>query len=245
MLAAAGMIVTRQMGGLRLVTQPDHAHFAAELLSLWREPDLVEHPRRRLLLQAIREHDNGWREADAAPRVDPATGAPYGFLDLPSEHRLEIWHRGIHRFVEEAPYIALMIAEHARALLGAREGDEPQRQLLEALEELRPDLLARAALTDQEAAADYRWLELADTLSLAVCVPWLEPLRRPPWRAAVRADRLLLDPLPLAGTTTFHVSFRNVPDRRYHGDADLGAELAAAHWRRFPVRVTDTARAPL
>ena len=61
---------------LRVITQPDHARFAAELLSLWRADGLPEHPRREQLLFAVREHDNGWREADAAPWVDPATQKP-------------------------------------------------------------------------------------------------------------------------------------------------------------------------
>ena len=53
------MIVFREGDRLRLVTQPDHAAFAADLLSLFRLPDLVDHPRRADLLRAVRLHDNG------------------------------------------------------------------------------------------------------------------------------------------------------------------------------------------
>ena len=31
--------------------------------------------RREEVLRAVRDHDNGWREPDAAPTVDPKTGA--------------------------------------------------------------------------------------------------------------------------------------------------------------------------
>src|SRR5262249_53740757 len=65
---------------LRLVTQPDHAHLSGELLSLWRADGLPAHPRRAETLFAGREHDNGWREADAAPRWDAAAGRPRDFL---------------------------------------------------------------------------------------------------------------------------------------------------------------------
>ena len=64
------MIVTTAPPGSRLVTQSDHARLAADLLRLFRLPELLEHPRRELLLRAIAEHDNGWWETDAAPRLD-------------------------------------------------------------------------------------------------------------------------------------------------------------------------------
>lgn len=231
------MIVTRQEGSLRLVTQCDHAHFSARLLSMWRSPELADHPRRRRLLEAIREHDNGWREADAAPRVDPATGTPYGFLDLPDDERLEIWRRGTRRYVEEEPYVALLVVEHARALLSQRGDDEPYRQLLDELEELREELLPRAGVASEEVAADYRWLDLADALSLAACVPWSRPFERQTWSIAVEGVGVRIDPFPLAGATTFEVPCRWLPDRSYGGDADLVGALAAERWQKFPVRV--------
>ena len=70
------MIVVPEGATLLLVTQPDHAHLSGELLSLWRAGGLPENPRRADLLFAAREHDNGWREADAAPRWDAARGRP-------------------------------------------------------------------------------------------------------------------------------------------------------------------------
>ena len=83
------MIVATAGHQLQIVTQGDHARFAAELLSLWRADDLPEHPRRDDLLFAVREHDNGWLEADAAPRVDRATGRPHGFETIPIAPRQE------------------------------------------------------------------------------------------------------------------------------------------------------------
>jgi hypothetical protein len=231
------MIVTRQGGDLRLVTQRDHAHFAAELLSVWRAPELLKHPRRRELLEAVREHDNGWQEADAAPRLKPSTREPYGFLDLPLEDRLEVWRRGVRRFAETAPYLALLISQHALALFASRSGEEPFDQLLEELERLREDFLARCALGLAEAATDYRWLELADALSLAACGADLPAPNLHGWKAEPREGELSIAPFPLAGATTFQVPCRTIPARHYAGDADLGGELAAARWQSFRVRV--------
>jgi hypothetical protein len=110
------MIVVDDGDSLLLVTQNDHAHFSGELLSLWRDDGLPDNPRRQEIVFAARVHDNGWREADAAPRVDPSTGEPYGFLSLPAPDRVEIWRRGIGRYRSERPYAALLIHQHAIAL---------------------------------------------------------------------------------------------------------------------------------
>ena len=81
------MIVVSENDKFRMITQPDHAHFSGELISLWRADGLPEHPRRADLLFAVREHDNGWREADAAPRWDPERGRPHDFITLPVRER--------------------------------------------------------------------------------------------------------------------------------------------------------------
>jgi hypothetical protein len=254
------MLVFDEGDSYRLVTQPDHARFAGELVSLWREDGLPRHPRRDDLLFAVREHDNGWREADAAPRWNAASGRPHDFTSVPEEVRLEVWRRGTERFAAERPYSALLITLHGLALAAASGGpadeaaDEPVAALVAELEE-RADELARAAGVERaEAAADYPFLAFADAASLAVCNRWSDPVEgpapaaagsRPRRRGAVLRGRfepatetLYLDPFPLAGATRFEVPARRIPKRLYAGDADLGGELAAARWGRLEVRVS-------
>ena len=251
---------------MRLVTQPDHAHLAGEALSLFRLPELTGHPRREALLRAVRLHDNGWRELDAAPPVDPASGLPYGFIELPSALRLEAWERGTTRYAASDPYAALLAVEHALVLHADRRDREGWRDLLPRLDERRAELLATCGLGEEELAADYRWLGLADTLSLAACAGWSEPTERHGFTIALEAPapdppaldarapdspaqdlpardlaalvvQVRLAPFPLAGATTLAVPCRLLSARRYRGDADLGTALAAAPWRSLAVRV--------
>ncbi|HYO15999.1 MAG TPA: DUF3891 family protein [Thermoanaerobaculia bacterium] len=231
------MLVTPEGSTLTLVTQPDHAWFSGELTSLWRTHGLPDNPRRAEILFAVREHDNGWREADAAPRCDPETGRPLDFLAMPREERIEIWERGTARFAGEHPYAALLITRHALSLHGDRRGQEEWQAFLDYLDELERGLLEETGVPEETVAADYRLLDVADLLSLAACNRWRQPFERHGLQGELRDGTLHLDPFPLAGATTFRVPCRRIPDRRYGGDADLGGALAAARWEELAVKV--------
>jgi len=236
------VIVRPTDGALALVTQADHARLAADLLALFRLPELAGHPRREALLRAVADHDNGWWEADAAPRVDPATGAPLDFLGQPEALRREVWERGIARFAAEDPGRAAQIAAHFLRLFDARAGDPDWGPLLGRQREAVPVLLAEAGRTPAELAADDRWLELVDQLSLVACCGSTALLAVPPWRAGVAETpagiELRLDPFPLAGTTVLALRERRIEARVYPSDAGLALALAAARWRTTAVRVS-------
>lgn len=238
------MIVVPEGGELVVVTQHDHARLAGEVLSLWREDGLPEHPRRGEVLFAAREHDNGWREADSAPRVDPETGRPHDFTSVPLGVRAEVWLRGTGRYAGERPYAALLVTRHALALHHDHRGDDAwEDALLAPLHERLEELLERTGATEGEVRSDHRFLDLGDALSLAACQRWTEPMERAGRRFAFRPGgphvdgELWIEPFPLAGATTFRVACRRIPDRRYSGDADLGGELAAARWTALRLRV--------
>lgn len=238
------MIVVPDGDELVVVTQHDHARLAGEVLSLWREDGLPQHPRRGEILFALREHDNGWREADSAPRVDPATGRPHDFASAPPDVRAEVWLRGTGRYAGEQPYSALLVTWHALALHRSHRGEEAwEEALLAPLDERREELLERTGAAAEEVRSDHRFLDLGDALSLAACNRWTEPTERAGRRFAYRPGganvdgELWIEPFPLAGATTFRVACRSIPHRRYAGDADLGGELAAARWTALRLRV--------
>lgn len=231
------MIVAEAAAGLRIVTQPDHARIAAELLSLWRREGLPDHPRRADLLFAVREHDNGWQEADAAPRIDPSGGRPYGFREVPAESRIEIWQRAVGRHREAHPYPALLIATHADRLHHDRRPESTWSAFFERLDRLAEELLESSGATLEQLEEDYRWLRLADHLSLLACGDGSQ-LELGPWRARRDEDQILLAPFPFAGSTTFSVPCREIPNRPYESDTDLTIELATARWQSHKIRLT-------
>jgi hypothetical protein len=232
------VIVAEDAGAYRVVTQPDHAHLAAEVLSLWRADGLADSPRRADVIFAAREHDNGWREADAAPRCDDQ-GRPVDFMAMPEQQRIEIWQRGTARFLSRRPYAALLIVRHARELHRDRRREAAWLPVLRQLDACERRLRRELQVGGRALAADYRLVSIADTLSLAVCAGWRGELALPGLRGfADGASTVRLVPLPLAGSTTFRVACRRIPLRCYGGDADLGGELAAARWQEMTVRLT-------
>jgi len=231
------VIVAVEGGAYRLVTQPDHAHLAGEILSLWRAGGLAASPRRAEVIFAGREHDNGWREADAAPSCDGA-GRPVDFVAMPRRRRIEIWERGTARFLEPRPYAALLIVHHARALHRGRRREADWRELLRRMASRERRLRRELHADGRALAADYRLLDLADTISLAACAGWTGELTLAGMRGRVEdGGTVRLTPLPLAGATTFRVACRRIPLRTYRGDADLGGELAAARWEELRIRL--------
>lgn len=244
------MIIHPLPSRLLVVNQIDHAAFAAEVLSLWRADGLPENPRRQALLRGTREHDNGWAEADSAPRLGES-GKPHDFRSIPRNVRLDIFQRGVQRGVqgklkkEVDPEAWVYVVRHALALHRDDTGMEEWDVALAEWQELEDELRNELGLAEDDLAADYRFLWIADSLSLAACLRWKDPRTVHGTSMWVTDDEvgdemavtLHLDPFPLAGTTTFKIRCRVIPNRVYTGDADLAVELAMASWVDLSVRV--------
>jgi hypothetical protein len=230
------LIIARQGVDLTLVTQGDHAHLAAEFLGLCRIPALLDSPHRDQILRAVREHDNGWRELDAAPPFDPEAARPYSFRTIPDDARRQLWTRGCERHRDTDPLVAALIVEHARQLheswLDAAEWSDWWKEL----EELSVELAEELELTSESLAESYHWLSLADSCSLAVCEQRPDSFVVGDIRVRSCDDSLFLDPFPLAGATSFELRCRRIPDRRYRNAVDFGRTLVTARWATRNVR---------
>jgi hypothetical protein len=242
--AIGGDAVEPAAGGFwRLITQPDHAFFAAELLALWRTDGLPDHRRRADLLFATREHDNGWRELDSSPTVDPDRGVPRDFLAVPAALRREVWTRGTERYVEERPRAALLIVQHALQIFRESAASAEWADFVAQLRSVMDELMATTGASESDVLDDYAWLDLADRISLVACGA-LPRLGEPDGRTVTREEdpgtghvRLAIHPFPLVGATTFKIPCRTVPGRLYAGDADFAVEAASARWEELAVTV--------
>lgn len=192
------MLVQPRRDGLRLIRQHDHALAAGSLASAWRGAG--DEPRRlafRTVL-ATALHDLAWRELDAAPRWNEATGRPFAFHGHPLHEKLAAYGRGLNRMEEISPWIGLAGSLHYASFLeggGAEEAEdflaaeeERQERLAGRLRERaaeRPDARAGDRPDDPvaEVRRELRWLKTFDALSIRLCLtpPAVPDGELPPW----------------------------------------------------------------
>lgn len=179
--------LTRDDGEWLLVPQREHARVSGQLASAWGGPaappivcdaDSPSGPLRAAreeTLQAIRLHDEGWADWDAAPGVDPAHARPYAFTEMPTADAQRIWSASIERCREVGPLAGWIVAGHFMALQSKADDDFAQwRPWLEeqqaACDAWLAEWLAQsAAYTEPLAQRAMFLLQTFDWLSLWLC----------------------------------------------------------------------------
>jgi hypothetical protein len=219
------MIVRRASGTLHLITQPDHAALAGRIMRRWRP--LQAAARRAAILLAIEEHDNGWRELDEAPLVDPATGRIFDFIEVPAAHRQAVWPRGIARLAHE-PWSAALVAQHAITVYDRYRTDPEWRDFFPMISARRDLLVAEAAATQADLDADYPFVRTGDLISLIFCNQW-DSQAFGPYTFRRDGDDIAVTPDPFAGERFgIAVMARALDDRPYASDEALRAALREA-----------------
>jgi hypothetical protein len=227
------MIVRREATTFLLITQLDHAQLAEEVVAAIRtEPAVGGHDRDAILL-AAREHDNGWAEVDAAPLVDPATGAPQDFMAGPARLKHDLWLRGVTRVARMDPRAGALVAEHAITVYGYRANEREWAPFFASITAMRDALLQRLGASSGPARqafdAGYRCVRLGDSFSLQFCNGWAASQTTLGYRAGMVRSALCITPDPFGGAVVpLRVIGRRIPLRRYDDDADLRAALAGA-----------------
>jgi hypothetical protein len=163
-----------------LISQIEHARISAELASQCRgrfgpaNASLV----RDEALVAVAAHDDGWREWEEAPKLDPKYGRPLSFMELAVEDATEIWSKSIAVAEEIGPLAAWMVSGHFMRLLEHSEHARFDSLAQSWLAEIRPRRVAWFAkwqaiepeLRDAAVADEaLEWLWAFDEASLWFC----------------------------------------------------------------------------
>lgn len=186
------MIVQEQGDELILIRQTDHAllsgFFAREWGNeLFKRPEPFESVR-----LAAAEHDNGWREWELQPQIDPRTRLPYSFMSLPTEEHMALYQRGIERVAKVDRYAGMLVSLHASQLYDRARATIPgysakyikateaeavngflqglKLQQLRLKVDLRSEPATRDFVQEKILDANSRRLEALDRLSLYFCL---------------------------------------------------------------------------
>jgi Protein of unknown function (DUF3891) len=220
-------VIVRHAGDtLQLISQPDHARLAGEIMQ--HTIALAEHPRRDSILLAITEHDNGWTEPDAAPLIDPATGSPLDFISAPIAVRQGVWPRGIARLAHD-PWAAALVAQHAIAIFERYRSDNAWRQFFTDVESARQTMVGGSGFSLEELQADYRFLGFGDLISLTFCNGWSDAQQFDAWSVRLLGSQVVVLPDLFNGRSIpIAIAAKAIRRRPFRNDADLRDELAAA-----------------
>jgi hypothetical protein len=220
-------VIIRPAGDVRhLITQPDHAALAGRIMEHWASLGVAA--RRDSILRAVREHDNGWREPDDAPSVDPATGAILDFIGIATAVKQRVWRRCLDG-LSDAPWTAALVAQHAISVYDRFRADPAWDVFFADMEAARAGFLARAGLPMESLVRDYVYVRLGDLASLAFCNAWSEPQVLGPWTIRLVDGRhLLVEPNPFVHDVAIAVEARALPLTPFASDAALAAAVRAA-----------------
>jgi len=222
------MIIRPAGSAQLLIAQPDHAALAAHVMRHWRHDGFPEAERQASILLAIQEHDNGWREVDAAPIVDSA-GCILDFVSAPDHVRRGVWPRGVKR-LEAAPHAAALVAQHAIHVYRRYRGDPDWAPFFTELEGIRDRHLEVASVARDDLLREYFYLRIGDLLSLTFCNGWIETQRdESGYAVRLDGDRLLITPDPFEGREiAIEITARELPLQPYSSASDAAAAYTRA-----------------
>jgi hypothetical protein len=229
------MIVRPFGDSLLLISQPDHAHLAGDVMA--RATALAQHPRRDTVLLAVREHDNGWAEPDAEPIIGPS-GDVADFIAAPIAVRQGVWPRAVARLAAD-PWAAALVAQHAITVYDRFRSDDAWTQFFAGMEKLRNNLLARTTLQLDDLIADYAFVRLGDLISLTFCTGWTTSQHYAEWTVQRDEDTVLVTPDLFGGETiSIDIAGTEIPKRTYESDRDLQEEIGRGRRRQLSGRVS-------
>ena len=213
------MIVRPVGDALQLVRQPDHAQLSRAIVEHC--VALRDWPRRDLILLATGAHDNGWLEEDAAPTVDPDTGAVVDFVNAPLALRHRVWPRAVARLAAD-PWAAALVAQHAITVYDRYRSDQAWAAFFALMEQARDAMIGESGLPFADLASDYVFVRLGDLISLWFCTGAPDVHSFGDWTVRLLGTRVVVSPDPFAGRVIpIRIEAKMIPSRRYRSDADL------------------------
>ena len=173
-------MVTREIeDDLICIRQRDHAAVSGWLAEAWGSAEVPALAPREAVVIAARHHDDGWIDVDSGPRFNPATGQPYSYKDARAEVALAVADRSVEAVAERDPYAGWLVSRHFASFHAGVEHDPDRAKWVERQVGRRARLLAEAADDVPPAAlhphaleANFDWLQLLDSVSLALCHAW-------------------------------------------------------------------------
>lgn len=178
------MLYRQDPAGLIVIGQPAHAWVAGQLARAWGNEHVGDVAPWEEVCMAAEQHDLAHALWERAPALNPQTGRPYSFLDMPANMRLALVSSASALLLAQSRYAALLVSLHFTGLyetydLQRASGEERQAMQDFLAHEYAFQQHMLASLHDDPVYAPYatpdtvvrnrHLLRTWDALSLALC----------------------------------------------------------------------------
>lgn len=166
------MIIYERTDSFIMIPQHEHAKISGEFAHNWNDKYFQGIERKEEVVLAVREHDRGWIDLDAAPLWNQEKQKPYSFMDYPLEPKLAYYKKGIDEVEKTSRYAGLLCSLHYVSFL--KNEEKPVGKKFVEQEEKRQGLLIKECRITGESEKSL-WFQLGllkfcDNLSLYICL---------------------------------------------------------------------------
>lgn len=170
--------------GIICITQPCHAWVAGQLARAWGNETFGDFAPSEAVCLGAEQHDIGWLLWEQAPTLNPRTGYPHRFTEVPVSVHVEQWSKAKHLAMSLGRYVALLVSLHGTGLYERfrhwENSPESKRLVQEFLQHeytfqdqlittLQQDSSYAQYATASAIARNRQLVAIWDALSLALC----------------------------------------------------------------------------
>jgi hypothetical protein len=170
--------------GLICITQPNHAWVSGQLAQAWGNEDFGYFAPPQEVCLAAEQHDIGWLKWEDAPTLNPQTGYPYKFTELPTPVHIDLWSGAKKLALPLGRYAALLVSLHGTGLYERFRSWENSQESIQIVQEflkreyafqehliamLKNDSYYAAYATPEVIGRNRKLVAVWDALSLILC----------------------------------------------------------------------------
>jgi uncharacterized protein DUF3891 len=178
------MLYRQEEQGCIAITQPTHAWLSGQLARAWGNERFGEVAPWEEVCLGAEQHDVGHTTWEQAPTLNPQTGLPYSFLEMPRQLHVQLWSEAARCVLPQGRYAALLVSLHGTGLYqrynaanDLPENAQAVQHYLEQERAFQEELLATLRTdphygpyaTEEVVSRNRRLVGVWDALSLAIC----------------------------------------------------------------------------
>ncbi len=178
------MLYREDPHGRIAITQPIHALVSGQLARVWGNAQFGKFAPWEEVCLGAEQHDVGHTAWELAPTLNPQTGLPYSFLEMPRQVHVQLWSSAARLVLPQGRYAALLVSLHGTVLYERYNAANDPPEIVEAVQNylaearvfqaatlasLRADPSYAPYVTDEVVARNRRLVQVWDALSLFIC----------------------------------------------------------------------------